>query len=643
MKEVIKNILNKISQLSYVNKLIILFADTMLSTFSSVATIALVAVVIPIPISLKSAVLPIISSVIVISIFSFGILGVHKIIIRHSQIMSVMKIIFAILIKEIGLFILGMSSGFISSIDMVWHFILILLLDLLMSVFMMTSFRATLVYIYSLLRKTNTDFVKKPVVVYGTTGSSPSTMSLIMSSYSDKYKPLGFVTTLRVMRNLNLMDMPAFYFDIDDTKAIETFFDNHQNPTIVFPSDVISHSSPKKLIEYCVKNNQQMMIAPTLENFNGDGSNIAAIREIEIEDLLTRESISINIEEVGDMLSGKTVLITGAAGSIGSEIVRQVIKFSNVKVVALDNAETPLHNLIVELSHKKNIDISFELGDIRSTSRMNGIVEKYHPNIIYHAAAYKHVPLMESNPCESINVNVLGTKKLADIAVKNGVEKFIMVSTDKVVNPTSIMGSSKRLAEMYVQSLNSAIVKGEIEGKTKFLTTRFGNVLGSNGSVIPLFKSQIQRGGPITVTHPDIIRYFMTIPEACRLVLQAGAIGDGGEIFVFDMGEQVKIVDLAKRMIQLAGLAPDKDIKIEFTGLRQGEKLYEELLSDKENTFQTSHKKIRAAKVREESFSDIYPKIETIIDMARENRVKDVIVMISKMIPEYKGYSGSID
>jgi Predicted nucleoside-diphosphate sugar epimerases len=310
------------------------------------------------------------------------------------------------------------------------------------------------------------------------------------------------------------------------------------------------------------------------------------------------------MDEISNFLSNKTVMVTGGAGSIGSELVRLISGFKVKELVVLDSAETPLHNIQMELRdiEKKKLNDTFSveefdkkydfvIADVRAKGRIEKIFEKYRPNIVFHAAAYKHVPLMEDNPCEAVNTNVLGTKNIADLSVKYNVEKVVMVSTDKAVNPTNVMGCSKRLAEIYVQSLSQAIIQGKVEGKTKFITTRFGNVLGSNGSVIPRFLEQIKNGGPITVTHKDIIRYFMTIPEACRLVLEAATMGEGYEIFVFDMGEPVKIADLARNMIYLSGLVPDEDIKIEYTGLRPGEKLYEELLNDKEFTIPTANKK----------------------------------------------------
>ena len=331
------------------------------------------------------------------------------------------------------------------------------------------------------------------------------------------------------------------------------------------------------------------------------------------------------------------MLVTGAAGSIGSEICRQLAHFPIKKLVCFDSAETPMHNLRLELEEKyKGLNFVPVIGDVRSPDRVDYVFRNWHPQVVFHAAAYKHVPLMEENPCEAIRTNVFGTRVMADAAVSYGVEKFVMISTDKAVNPTNIMGCSKRLAEIYVQSLGCAIHEGKVKGHTKFITTRFGNVLGSNGSVIPRFKEQIENGGPVTVTHPDIIRFFMTIPEACRLVMEAATMGEGNEIFVFEMGKAVKIVDLATRMIELAGYRPGEDIEIKFTGLRPGEKLYEEVLSDKENTIPTENKKIMIAKVRHYEYADILDTYAEFEKLSRTVKIMDTVRLMKKVVPEFK-------
>jgi FlaA1/EpsC-like NDP-sugar epimerase len=357
------------------------------------------------------------------------------------------------------------------------------------------------------------------------------------------------------------------------------------------------------------------------------------IHNVKIEDLLGREVIQMNNKRIGEEISGKVILVTGAAGSIGSEIVRQLIAYFPAKLVLVDQAESALYDLEYELAGKvpTNVQLIVNVADVSDTRRVSKIFNNHQPDIIFHAAAYKHVPLMENNPYEAIKTNVIGTRILAELASEVGVEKFVMVSTDKAVNPTNVMGATKRLAEMYTQSMN------QLEGvKTKFIATRFGNVLGSNGSVIPLFKKQIERGGPVTVTHPEITRYFMTIPEACELVLEAATMGQGGEVFVFDMGESVKIIDLAKKMITLSGLRVDKDIEIRYTGLRPGEKLYEELLNNDENTLPTHHPKILIAEVNTPSYAYMEVATNDLNQLLSAGDNNAIVSKIKEIIPEYK-------
>ena len=368
-----------------------------------------------------------------------------------------------------------------------------------------------------------------------------------------------------------------------------------------------------------------------------EGESLLHPRDVKVEDLLGRKEIAISLNEIKANFHGKVVLVTGAAGSIGSELVRQLATFGVQKIVLFDNGETALHNLRLELEDKfRDLDFVPVIGDVRYVQRLDYVFRTWHPQVVFHAAAYKHVPLMEENPCEAVLVNLYGTKNVADKCLEYGVEKMVMISTDKAVNPTNVMGCSKRLAEIYVQSLGLAVEKGERQGKTKFVTTRFGNVLGSNGRVIPRFRDQIAKGGPVTVTHPDICRFFMTIPEACRLVMEAATMSNGNQIFVFDMGEPVKIDLLARRMITLAGFTPGKEIKIEYTGLRPGEKLYEEVLSDKENTLPTFHERIRIAKVREYDYANASKAADDLTDLARKVEIIDMVRYMKRIVPEYK-------
>ncbi len=381
----------------------------------------------------------------------------------------------------------------------------------------------------------------------------------------------------------------------------------------------------------------KLYIAPTIDEMPEGKLLSAGIRKIKIEDLLGRSEIKIDMEKIHENFAGKRVLVTGAAGSIGSELCRQLAGMGVGELIMFDNAETPLHNVRLEFDDNfKGLKFTPVIGDVRQTKRLDYVFRKFKPQVVFHAAAYKHVPLMEENPCEAVLVNVIGSKNVADKCVEYGVERMVMVSTDKAVNPTNIMGCTKRLAEIYVQSLGLAIEKGIVKGKTTFVTTRFGNVLGSNGSVIPRFTEQIVKGGPVTVTHPEIRRFFMTIPEACRLVMEAATMADGTQIFVFDMGTPILISELARRMIELAGYEPGTEIKIEYTGLRPGEKLYEEVLATKENTIPTPHDRIFVAKVREYSYSDAADIAVKLESLSRDVLIPEMVVLMKRTVPEFK-------
>lgn len=470
------------------------------------------------------------------------------------------------------------------------------------------------------------------VLIYGTDEKSVALKTRLRNS--NHYKIVGFcIYSLEHNRRI-LADSRIYSFS--NQASFDVLIKKRHIQGILFARSEFVKEEENRLLEYCKMNNVKTLIAPSISETDVDGLFHQFVRPIRIEDLLGREEIKINMQEIAMEYSEKTILVTGAAGSIGSELCRQLAQNGVRKLILFDSAETPLHNVRLEFEKKyPGIDFVPVIGDVRSIQRLRMVFEKYHPQIVFHAAAYKHVPLMEENPCEAVFVNVVGSRQVADMAVEYGAEKMIMISTDKAVNPTNVMGASKRLAEIYVQSLGCAIKKGTVKGRTKFVTTRFGNVLGSNGSVIPHFKEQIENGGPVTVTHKDIIRYFMTIPEACRLVMEAGMMGEGNEIFVFEMGEPVKIVDLATRMIELAGYRPDEDIKIEFTGLRPGEKLYEELLSTEENTLPTSNKKIKIAKVRHYEYNDILAYYAEFENLARNAEVMNTVILMKKVVPEF--------
>lgn len=466
------------------------------------------------------------------------------------------------------------------------------------------------------------------VFIYGAKTAGVNIAKSIRIMPENTYKVKGFIADEPELVGKVLMGVDVY---ANDENLMDHIRDRRVKTIIVSPvkMDQLKNTD---FADRMIHEGIRLMAAPQLSEWNGKNLTAGEIKEIQIEDLLQREPIKIDLQKVASHLEGKRVMITGAAGSIGSEIMRQVASFNPYMLILVDQAETPLHDVRLELMDNwRNLEAHTIVADIANKTRMEAIFEEFKPQYIFHAAAYKHVPMMEDNVSESIQTNVAGTKNLADLAVKYGAEKFVMVSTDKAVNPTNVMGCSKRICEIYVQSLAKKLQK---EGKksVQFITTRFGNVLGSNGSVIPRFREQIKNGGPVTVTHPEIIRYFMTIPEACRLVLEAGSMGNGGEIYIFDMGKPVKILDLAKRMILLSGRP---DIKIEFTGLRHGEKLYEELLNVKELTKPTYHEKIMIANVREYDYDEVEKIIEHLIEVSYTYDQMKIVAAMKELVPEF--------
>ena len=469
------------------------------------------------------------------------------------------------------------------------------------------------------------------VLVYGIDDKSVSIINRLKSS--PHYSVVGFVQYGHAEVSHIIAETNVYYIssESDFTRIV---YDTDAE-ALLFASENHAREERDRFVKYAIENNIKTLIAPSIDEMVG-GKVSYTLRNVEIEDLLMREEIKISMDEIVDDFRDKVVLVTGAAGSIGSELCRQLSTFGIRKLVAYDNAETPMHNLRLELEEKyPELNLVPIVGDVRLKARLDYTFRMYHPDVVFHAAAYKHVPLMEENPCEAVLVNVVGSRNVADKCLEYDVEKMVMVSTDKAVNPTNIMGCTKRLAEIYVQSLGLAMEQGKVEGKTKFVTTRFGNVLGSNGSVIPRFREQIAKGGPLTVTHPEITRFFMTIPEACRLVMEAATMSNGNQIFVFDMGESVKIDDLARRMIQLAGYTPDEDIKIHYSGLRPGEKLYEEVLSDHENTLPTNHSRIRIAKVREYDYEEASVSVTELETLSREVDIPTMVKLMKKVVPEF--------
>lgn len=472
------------------------------------------------------------------------------------------------------------------------------------------------------------DYNIKHAFIYGVKEGGIGLAKQIKNSKPMKFKLMGFISDDAEIKHHHLMGTKVY---APDQNTIRKMRNNNISTLLISPGAINVFRANKDFQDALLAEGIHIYM-PTTQEWNRNEQQ--QLKEVSIEDLLPRDEISIDMESVGSMLHGKRILITGSAGSIGSEMVRQIAKYSPAELILIDSAETPQHDIRLMMA-KQFPDIKAEtiVTTICSKSRMEHIFKTYLPDYVFHAAAYKHVPMMENNPCESIQNNVYGTKILADLAVKYGVKKFVMISTDKAVNPTNVMGCSKRICEIYVQSLNKVIEEGIINGKTQFVTTRFGNVLGSNGSVIPLFKKQIKAGGPVTVTDPRIIRYFMLIPEACKLVLEAGTKGNGGEIFVFDMGKPVKIADMAQRMINLSGA---KNVEIKYTGLRAGEKLYEEVLNEKESTKPSFHDKIRIAEVREYDYTEVSKQIDDLIEKSKLYDEMLTVKIMKEIVPEYK-------
>ena len=542
-------------------------------------------------------------------------------IIRHTSTADSLRVLFTLLAGSI---LFGLTNIGTYLYDHTFFIpFSVIIIDLLASTFGLITFRMVVKIVY--LEFQNPVRAKVNVIIYGAGDGGMTARRVLARDAGTKYKVRAFVDDdpTKVGKKLEGVD-------ILPSKKLETLLQTHTIAHVILSIQQFDPDKKEALVDLCLKYNTKVLtVPPAVQWINGELS-FKQIKKINIEELLERDEIKLDEEKVSKELTGKVILVTGASGSIGSEIVRQVARFHPKKLILIDQAETPLHYLELEwMNEFGNIEVEFILGDITNESRMAEVFKQDPPDVVYHAAAYKHVPMMEANPVEAILTNVKGTRVITDLAIERKVKKFIMISTDKAVNPTSVMGASKRMAEIYTQSLNG-------RGETKFITTRFGNVLGSNGSVIPLFRNQIESGGPITITHPDITRFFMTITEACRLVLEAGAIGEGGEIFIFDMGSSVKILDLAKKMIMLSGLTLEKDIQIRYIGLRPGEKLYEELLNKEENTLPTHHERILIAKVREYNIDEVSKHTDEIIAMTSIASEEDLVRKLKEVIPEYK-------
>lgn len=617
-----------LSRVKFFNRWIVLFIDLFLSILATATSLSFLWYILGTEL-VDDSLFHILSISFCSSLVSFFLCQTYKGVIRHSAFTETGRLALSSLIKVLFIVVLVYLTTTIQSPR---ELALGAVVDLFLTFFLLTILRVFMIVFYSIIVNSVSLNQGKLLIYQG----DKSGTFLFDASLSDKllYKVCGFLrfgdhTCLRVGKyRIYSIKKQVDFNHLVNRKNIKA---------VLFTDYHLVKEESERLVRYCEKKKVRMLMLPSVDELKKGKVNFRNLPEVHIEDLLGREEICINMTEIATSLKGKVVLVTGAAGSIGSELCRQLCTFNLKQLILFDSAETPMHNIRLELEEKfPQVEFAAVMGDIRMIDRVESLFLRFQPQYVFHAAAYKHVPLMEENPCEAVHTNVYGTRNVADMAVKYNVDKFIMISTDKAVNPTNVMGASKRLAEIYVQSLSIAISKGLHPGKTRFITTRFGNVLGSNGSVIPRFREQLAKGGPLTVTHPDIIRYFMTIPEACRLVLEAAFMGKGNEIFVFDMGTPVKIADLARRMIELAGLVPGEDIEIQYTGLRPGEKLYEELLATKENTLPTNNAKIYCAQVREYDYNDICSVMNPLIALAIKVDKMGTVQMMKGIVPEFK-------
>ena len=611
----------------YLSTRIVFLVDMIMSMLASVGTILLIKMfnIHDFLFNDQSAVWLVASFV--SSFLLIWLLRTYRIIIRHSTIKELGRFILVAFCKEL---MAGAVFGLIFGYNL--HVIMLMIVDFFLTFALFFIVRIAMTLVYDAIKgRLDIENQCKNVLVYGVSEKSVSILSRL--AHSPHYRIIGFVQFGKSSVSHIISELKVFYVNSED--AFKKVVSSRRADALLFATDEDVHAESERLIRYAIDCGIKTLIAPAIDEMV-DGKPNHKLRNIEIEDLLMRPEIQISMDEIIENFQGKTVMVTGAAGSIGSELCRQLATFGIKELVMYDNAETPMHNLRLEFDEKfPGVKYTPIIGDVRQVARLDYAFRKHRPQVVFHAAAYKHVPLMEENPCEAVLVNVAGSRNVADKCIEYDVEKMVMVSTDKAVNPTNIMGCTKRLAEIYVQSMGLAMEQGKKAGKTRFVTTRFGNVLGSNGSVIPRFREQIAKGGPVTVTHPEITRFFMTIPEACRLVVEAATMSTGNQIFVFDMGESVKIDDLARRMIRLAGYTPDVDIKVEYSGLRPGEKLYEEVLSNHENTLPTDHSRIRIAKVREYDYSEASAATDELERLSRQVEIQDMVRLMKRTVPEF--------
>ena len=635
----VSSLIRKYALDRYLNSGVIASIDMVLSVASTIITIFFAKLVISnLNISTQSVLILIVISAIATAI-AILTMRTHRIIIRHSTIHDIWKLAVAVIVKEA---IVAAAIATLVTYPMA-SVVVYVVCDAMIWFMLLVVTRMMMIVVYEVLKQSiisKND--RKNIFIYDTSDKSTALKMRLLNS--KHYHVVGFLHNSSHQTKGKLAGSTIYSYVENNEEQMKQLFDMHNVTAVIFPNYMSLREEQEGLIAFCTSHKIKVLIAPPIDEVVNGNAPQNNIREIKIEDLLGRDEIEIPLDEVVNNFKDKVVMVTGAAGSIGSELCRQLCGFGIKRLVMFDNAETPMHNIRLELEETfPTLDIVPIVGDVRQTKRLEFVFDKHKPQVVFHAAAYKHVPLMEENPCEAILVNVDGSRNVADACVKHQAEMMVMISTDKAVNPTNIMGCTKRLAEIYVQSLGTAMTNGTVEGKTKFVTTRFGNVLGSNGSVIPRFREQIIKGGPITVTHPDITRFFMTIPEACRLVMEAATLSDGNQIFVFDMGKSVKIVNLAERMIELAGFTVGEEIKIKFTGLRPGEKLYEEVLSNAENTIETDHEKIRIAKVRQYNYADAMAAIDNLKQLALDVNILEMVKLMKSIVPEFKSKNSQFE
>ncbi|RTY86072.1 polysaccharide biosynthesis protein [Flavobacterium sp. RSP15] len=572
------------------------------------------------------------------NLFFFWLFRTYSGIIRHSSNIDAVKLLFS----QISVLIIFFIFNFLFEIFFKQKAFLntALFINIVLSFCGLFLYRVVVkqTFEFYFSEKNNSKLIR--TIIYGTDANAISVANALKFETPSRFKIVGFVDKNNQNASKRMLNLPILV----QKKKLPTLMRSIGAESVIIADKSLSKEEQIVIVDQCLEYNYKVFTVPLISDWENQKEISQKVKTIQIEDLLERKPIVLDNKAISKQLKDKVVLITGAAGSIGSEIVRQILVFNPKKIIILDQAETPLHHLKLETENiSATVKIRTVIGDIRNRQAMDEIFKAYRPQVVYHAAAYKHVPLMEENPCQAIFTNIEGTKNVADLSCRYNVKKFVMVSTDKAVNPSNVMGASKRIAEKYVQSLQ---MKDQLEKgaeATKFITTRFGNVLGSNGSVVPLFTKQIAEGGPLTITHKDIIRYFMTIPEACQLVLEAGAMGNGGEIYIFDMGKPVKIIDLARKMIKLAGFIPEKDIKIQIVGLRPGEKLYEELLNDTSKSIPTHHAKIMIAQEIQEEFEKLHADVEELISIANLFGNEEMVAQMKKIVPEFKSMNSAYE